>query len=67
MSLYQRFLWFFGFQEGDTISDMLARQKERLGWCWWFFPIITMVFTLAMLGFQVWLTIHTIKMKLKGG
>jgi hypothetical protein len=63
-SLYQKFLWFLGFKEGETISACLARQKERLGWTWWLMPIITILFTLAILAFEGWMLWHIITFKL---
>jgi len=65
--LYRWFLWFCGFQEGDTISAMLARQKARLGAWWWFFPITTIVILLGFLGFAIWAVVHIITLKLPAG
>jgi hypothetical protein len=64
--IYKWLLWYGGFQEGDTISYMLARQKERMGKWWWTAPITTMVFTTCILGLQIWLTLHIVALKLKG-
>jgi len=33
--IYEIFLWFLGFKEGETITAMLRRQKQRLGGYWW--------------------------------
>jgi hypothetical protein len=62
--IYHKFLWFCGFAEGEHISDMLARQKQRLGLIWWFFPILTII---GFLGFTGWLFWHIATFKLKGG
>lgn len=68
--LYNWFLWIIGFREDesddDTISDMLWRQKQRMGVWWWLMSIGTIVFTVAILGFQIWLLLHTIYLKAKG-
>ena len=53
--LYHKFLWFTGFRKGEHISDMLARQKQRLGWVWWLLPIVTIG---GFLGFTGWLFWH---------
>lgn len=53
--LYHKFLWFCGFKQGEHISDMLARQRQRFGWCWWLFPIITIG---GFIGFTGWLVWH---------
>jgi hypothetical protein len=63
--LYHKFLWFTGFREGEHISDMLARQKGRLGPGWWTLPALTFLFVLGLLAFLVWLTIHIATYKLK--
>ena len=63
--LYKKLLWFMGFKTDETISAMLTRQKERLGVWWWIFPITTMVGTLALFCFQIWLTIHINNFKLE--
>lgn len=60
--IYHALLWFCGFQEGEHISDLLARQKKRLGKWWWFFPITTIM---AFLGITVWLVVHISTFKLK--
>jgi len=60
--IYHAFLWFCGFQEGEHISDMLARQKERLGWVWWLFPALTIA---GFLGFTGWLFWHIATFKLR--
>lgn len=67
---YDWLLWITGFQEDeeddDTFSDMLVRQKQRMGWVWWFFPITTIVFTFCMLILEFWLMFHIIWLKLRG-
>jgi len=62
--VYHALLWFAGFQKGEHISDMLARQKKRLGVWWWFFPISTIVLFLA---FTIWVFYHIITFKSKRG
>jgi len=63
--IYQWFLWYSGFQEdewdGDTISNMLARQKERMGWVWWVLSVGTLFVLSIFLAFGVWLTVHIVK------
>lgn len=53
--LYHKILWFCGFREGEHVSDMLARQKKRIGWVWWLISISTIV---GFLGFSIWLLWH---------
>lgn len=66
-TIYDWFCYYIcGLPDGMHISDYLAEQKERLGWVWWFFPITTLLFSLIMLGFQVWLAIHIVTFKIKG-
>jgi len=62
---YHAFLWFCGFREGEHISDMLARQKSRLGKAWWTFPALTFFAVLLLIAFLVWLTIHIATYKLR--
>lgn len=62
---YHAFLWFCGFREGEHISDMLARQKSRLGKGWWTFPVLTFLVLLGLIGFATWLTIHIVTFKLR--
>lgn len=62
---YHWLLWLAGFQEGEHVSDMLARQKSRLGARWWTFPALTFLCALGLLAFLVWLTIHVATYKLK--
>jgi len=62
---YHWLLYNLGFQVDEHISDLLARQKLRWGWAWWFAPIISMLVTVLFLGFQIWLTIHIIYFQLK--
>jgi len=54
INFYHFILWVVGFIEGDTISDMLRRQKERLGIVWWIFPIGT-------IGGGIWLLLHILE------
>ncbi len=63
--IYHTFLWLMGFQTGEHISDMLARQKKRLGKWWWVFPIITIVATFFFFIFEICLTVHIAMFKLK--
>lgn len=65
--VYHKFLWFTGFLEGEHVSDMLARQKERLGVGWWCLPILTVLFIIGLLGFVFWLIWHIATFKLKKG
>ena len=62
---YHWFLWFTGFREGEHISDMLARQKARLGKGWWTLPALTFFAVLLVIAFLIWLTIHIATFKLK--
>ncbi|MBA7585021.1 hypothetical protein ES708_26991 [subsurface metagenome] len=67
--IYDWFLWIIGFREDedddDTISDMLWRSKERLGWRWWVLSIGSIIISFIILGFQIWLLFHTIYLKAK--
>ena len=63
--IYHAALWLCGFQEGEHVSDMLARQKSRLGKAWWTFPALTFLFALGLIAFLVWLTIHIATFKLR--
>lgn len=63
MTWYDWFCYYIGLDRDKptpNISTMLARQKERLSWLWWLGVILTIVFTLVMLGFQFWLLFHII-------
>jgi hypothetical protein len=60
--IYHALLWFCGFEEGEHISGMLARQRQRLGRWWWFLPIGTIA---IMLGLSIWLTVHIARYKAK--
>lgn len=62
---YHALLWLGGFREGEHASDMLARQKSRLGKGWWTFPALTFLFVLGLLAFLIWLTIHIATFKLR--
>lgn len=68
-SIYYWFLWIIGFREDedddDTISDMLWRQKGRMGAWWWLMSITTIIFTLVILTFEVWLFFHIVYLKMK--
>lgn len=55
---YERFCYYLGLD--GPISDILWRQKQRLGWLWWLGALLTIAFTLALLGFQIWLLFHVI-------
>jgi len=61
--VYEAVLWFLGFAKDeqvtgqDHITDMLRRQKERLGKLWWFGAIIGAAF---MVLFPIWLLLHVI-------
>jgi hypothetical protein len=63
-AIYHKLLWFMGFKTGEHVSDMLARQKKRLGKWWWIFPITTMLATLCLFFFEIYLTIHVATFKL---
>ena len=52
--IYKVFLWFWGFAEGEHLTDMLRRQKQRLGKVWW-------VGVTGMFGFLIWLVGHVIE------
>ena len=70
-SFYDWLLWITGFRKDkndeDTISDMLWRQKQRMGAWWWLMPILTILFTAALLAFEIWLVIHIVTLKIKKG
>ena len=51
--LYHKLLWVLGFQEGEHITDMLRRQKDRFGAWWW-------VGLAGGTGFVSWLILHII-------
>jgi hypothetical protein len=51
--IYHWFLWLLGFAENEYISDMLKRQKSRLGVVWW-------VLSLSTIGGLIWLFFHVI-------
>ena len=51
--LYHWLLNLMGFLPGEHITDMLRRQKERLGWVWWA-GLVTGT------GFTTWLILHVI-------
>lgn len=61
--VYHGFLWLCGFKEGEHITDMLRRQKIRLGGWWWFFPVTTIALALSFLGFLIWLILHVLAKK----
>ena len=62
--IYDWFLWIIGFREDenddDTISDMLWRSKQRMGAWWWLLSLATIIFTLFLLAFEIWLFFHII-------
>lgn len=58
--IYHALLWFCGFEEGEHLSNMLARQRQRLGLWWWLLPIGTIA---VMLGLSIWLTVHIAQYK----
>jgi hypothetical protein len=64
---YDWFLWITGFWEDedddDTISDMLRRQKERMGWVWWLGALGTIILTGTIWVLQIWLFFHIIYSK----
>jgi len=49
--IYSYILHFLGFQQGEHITDMLKRQKQRLGVWWWLLPGATF-------GGLTWLLFH---------
>ena len=55
--LYHAFLWFWGFLPGEHITDMLRRQKQRLGIRWWFMVGGSCA---TGAGFILWLILHVI-------
>ncbi len=52
---YKSFLWFWGFAEGEHITDMLRRQKQRLGGKVWWAGVS------GIFGFLIWLVLHVIE------
>ena len=58
--VYHAILWFLGFPPNEHFSDMLARQKQRLGIGWWAFPVLTITS-------MVWLVYHIATFRLKRG
>lgn len=52
--VYKLFLYFWGFAQGEHITDMLRRQKQRLGKGWW-------VGIAGIFGFLIWLVLHIIE------
>lgn len=63
--IYKSLLWFLGFPEGQTISELLARQKQRLGKWWWLFPIGTIIVCLGLFITSIWLTFHVATFKIE--
>ena len=53
-TIYKAFLWFWGFAEGEHVTDMMRRQKQRLGKVWW-------VGVFGGFGFLIWLVLHVIE------
>ncbi len=64
-AIYHKLLWFMGFKTGEHVSNMLARQKKRLGKWWWIFPITTVIGTLALFFFEIWMMVHVAAFKLE--
>jgi len=52
--LYKVFLYFWGFAQGEHVTDMLRRQKQRLGKAWW-------IGVGGVFGFLIWLVLHIIE------
>lgn len=52
--LYKILLWVWGFAEGEHITDMLRRQKQRLGKAWW-------AGVGGIFAFLIWLVLHIIE------
>jgi len=69
VKFYDLLLWITGFRkdedDDDTVSDMLWRQKQRMGAWWWLMAVGTIVLTAIVLGFQVWLLFHIVYLKAK--
>ena len=63
--VYHWLLYNLGFQVDEHFSDMLARQKLRWGKWWWIAPIFTIIVTVLLLIFEIWLTIHIVIYNLK--
>ncbi len=53
--VYKALLWFWGFAEGEHITDMLRRQKQRLGNKLWWAGVS------GIFGFLIWLVLHVIE------
>jgi len=47
--VYDGFLWFCGFISGETITKMLIRQKDRLGYWYYILLGVSICFYNAML------------------
>lgn len=62
---YHWLLWLGGFQEGEHVSDMLARQKARIGGWWWVLVAITLLIILGVFIAALWLTRHIATYKLR--
>ena len=56
--IYHVFLYWFGFAEGETITNMLRRQKDRLGVRFW--AALTILGILGGLGGALVLMLHVI-------
>ena len=56
--IYHSLLEFAGFMVGETITNMLRRQKARLGKAWWVMVITSLV---AGNGFLAWLIWHILQ------
>ena len=59
--IYHKLLWILGFQEGEHISDLFWRQKERWSKWWWTGLGIICFIILTSLGAFVWLVLHILK------
>ena len=54
VKLYHALLWLLGFAPGEHITDMLRRQKRRLGFFWW-------LGLAGGSGFFAWLILHILE------
>lgn len=56
--IYHVLLWLLGFREGEHITDMLRRQKDRFGKWWWCIPALSGLAYLSAGAFLSWLFLH---------
>jgi len=56
--IYHFFLYWLGFPEGEHITDMLRRQKDRLGVRTW--AIITLVGIMSLVGGLLAIAFHVL-------